>query len=183
MSYIFSILSSTALSCWLSWRSRSRQEVWPPRTSRRYFKFTWLIPSFTRRFIRFPFSNQAEKEIKSYLITTLKEHYAAPDQANAVTTSWNLLQVIKLIKLTTSLCFHHSTSQQTTGTNVLLRSEQLHGLERHPVEKEHQSSCASVVLQTPGPVHWFQTRRRDVHQFAHRAQLIQNEGTSIVIII
>jgi len=38
------------------------------------------------------YQQEAEKEIKSYLITTLKEHYTAPNETNAVTTSWNLLQ-------------------------------------------------------------------------------------------
>lgn len=39
-------------------------------------------------------SFQAEKEIKSYLMSTLKEHYHTQQEANAVTASWNLLQVL-----------------------------------------------------------------------------------------
>lgn len=38
------------------------------------------------------YQQEAEKEIKTYLMSTLKEHYHTPQEANAITASWNLLQ-------------------------------------------------------------------------------------------
>ena len=37
---------------------------------------------------------KTEKGIKDFLHSSLEQHYSTQQQANAVTTSWNLLQVI-----------------------------------------------------------------------------------------
>lgn len=37
--------------------------------------------------------HQAEKEIKTYLIKNLKDHYTVLQEGNAVTNGWNILQV------------------------------------------------------------------------------------------
>ncbi|XP_032784628.1 CD151 antigen [Daphnia magna] len=38
------------------------------------------------------YQQEAEKEIKSYMMTALKEYYSTQQEADALTTSWNLMQ-------------------------------------------------------------------------------------------
>ena len=68
------------------------------------------------------------------MMTALKEHYSTQQEADALTTSWNLMQVKRRIQKCIKTFVY--TSTWITGSTFMLRCQQLHRFLRHSLVEE-----------------------------------------------